>query len=524
MRPIPQRLTARVRSLAPRRTDPGAAFEGLARRRPGTALGLALGVLVVGYALLLAFPALALALTLHLIGELADPVPSLPYMAGVGAALAGAGAAGWMSFALLRLRPHGPQGVAVDRRSPLRAQVEALRALCGAPRIHRLQLVPEHMVRLVRTPRHALPLAFENTLQIGLPVLLSGSPAYLRVLLLRALLELRSGLAHPAGWALMLCGSWSALGARLAGDRDPARYPLRLFFPIYGRLAERLSGPALRQAALRADHGTLELVNDEAVRDAITRFELVDRVLERVFWPEFLALAKRHRLPPSGPFGLMADTLSRELTGRRLEAHLQRLALDPGTAQRPALEERLQAIGHRRPEPPPPFDPAETEEALGGEVAALTRDFDRAWLVHNTEGWRRRHARNRARLREGLRLQKLAKARRLGAKESWDYVRLVRERIKDPEKALRLYKQALKSRPENPRTLLFVGRMLLAAGDEAGVRALRRAAALDPALGPDVSRMIPRARAQDAAGRAGGGPATFPAPLPPDSRAPALGT
>ncbi|MGD2082924.1 MAG: hypothetical protein PVF91_08165 [Chromatiales bacterium] len=496
MRPIPGSLWSRLG--VPART-PGAArgrapLARLARRRPNAALALSLGVLLIGYAFLLAFPVVALLLLAAVLSGLAAPGLSLADLPWLGVALAGSGLAGWVAYATVRLSPGAPSGMPVDDRSALRTRVEEARTLCRAPRVHHVQLVPEHTLRIIRAPRHGLPLVFDNTLQIGLPVLLSGSPQYLRVLLTRSLLDLKSGLRHPAGWGALLGTCWSQLNAGLVRDRHPARRPLQLFFSRYAPLAERVSGVPRRRATLRADHGTLELVNDEEVKDAITRFELVDQVLERVFWPEFYGQAKRHRLPPTGPFSPMGETLARELAGDRLTAHWTRATEAPGDADRASLAERLHAIGHQHFEPPPPVDPDGVRQLLGDQADRLVALFDRAWLAQNSAAWQRRHARIRARLREGLRLQRLAKEHKLGDKECWDFVRLVRRRIRDPDKAVKLYRQALKSRPASPRTLMFIGRMLLASDDAAGVEALARAASLDPELEPAAAGLIARFR------------------------------
>ncbi len=491
----PDERKARPRAGVPANSVSQPFPERLAERTPGLYLGLALAAALGGYLVLLALPAGTLLLGLSVLGGLVGPAglaQAWPWLLVQGAA---AGLLGWASYGLLRERIPAPSGIEPDPGSDLAALVTELRTRLHTPKLHCILIIAAPEVSLVRTPQGVLQPRLTNTLQIGLPLLLSTSPETLRVLVAQRLGQLAHGLRHVPGWIRLLVEAWHQLAATLASDSGHGSRLAHRIAAGYGRLLEHLARPALRQAELLAERTALEILDDGQVKAALTQHALVRQILERVFWSDFWGLAKRYPSPPSGPLGLMARTVAEHSTPERALRRITGLMDERRRDARPTLRESLESLGYRVADLPPSLDRTAAEALLGDETQTLVADLDRQWLARHHDAWQARHRRGKERLRDGLLLLKKAKAGTLSEEESWTFAQLVQQRIRDKRRASKLFKRLLSADPRDPRTQFLAGRWLVESGDEAGTRALLRAAELDPGLRTQALRLIARCAA-----------------------------
>ncbi len=487
-------LTRRMESSVPPApgTERLSLPEALAERRPRLYLALALAAAVSGHLLLLAFPVGAVSLGLLVLGGLLDPQGLAQHWSLVVAQATAAGLLVWASYGIARLRPPLPAGIDPSPSSRLYPLIEQLRSQLRSAPIHHVRLTSAPEVRLVRTPGCLLLPRLANTLQVGLPLLLTVSPENLRVLVAQRVGELAYGLRHVPGWIALLAGTWRQIEVALAQGKRPACRLARRGAARYARMLAHIGGPALRQADLLAERTALEILDDEQVKAAVTHQALVRHSLEKVFWGEFWSLAKRHETPPHGPMSVVASAVARCTEPERALATISRLMDEPRRDAQPTLRERLDSLGHRVADLPKVPDPTAANVYLDRESTALAAALDQEWTREHLDAWQARYRRGKTRIRDGLALFKKAKAGTLSQEESWDFAQLIQRRIKDRRKARKLFKQLLASDPRHARTQFLAGRSLMDVGDEAGARALMRSAELDPGLRSQVLRLIAR--------------------------------
>jgi hypothetical protein len=226
-----------------------------------TTLGLIMAA--AGYAYVLVFAIVSVLLvndianTLSIEGENADPHRVLTQLA-----------VAWlctlMAFYLANLKTSGPPGRTLGKQEApeLFALVEQLRTEFGSPAIGRIVLTPDYELELVRRPRSVYPFLFENVLIIGLPLLESLSPAYLKVLLARRIGHLAHSYRRPGAWLYHLRFAWEHHRRMFAQGWGPNQLLMRAFFSWYAPLFRAATRDTARTEELYADGCAMQIIND----------------------------------------------------------------------------------------------------------------------------------------------------------------------------------------------------------------------------------------------------------------------
>ncbi len=452
-----------------------------------------LGVLGLGYLLL--FPALGLYALNDMINILGTD-KGVAWLALAGDALVLA-LAGTVSYAIARFRPKLPNGQTLNRTEApeLFALIDSLQARFKAPPIHRVLLTPAYRIEVLRTPRRGYPLAFENTLKIGLPMLQTQSPLHIETQLARRIGQLAGAARRPNGWLLTLRSAWQAYARSVAGSRDPWSLPLYVFFPWYAPLFDRLSAPAVRRDEFFADDQSMEVVHHEDVAQTMVLTDITQRYLKERFWPALFKDVVRHPAPPHLPFAAMEEDvtehLSKALSQRYL--NLARLGLQPPHGNdMPGLQERLENIGHSQAELPPPVRGSAARAYLGEALGGIQRNMDKAWLETHLTQWQHRHKRAQGELHRLKTLLNQVPRNLLDEAGTWEAAQLIKKYIEDREQAARLYKCLMQTQKSDARTNFFIGRVLLSLHDPVGVEALERAMRQDATQTVPACQLITR--------------------------------
>jgi hypothetical protein len=463
-----------------------------------TALGLVLAA--VGYTYVLAFAIASVLLvndianTLSIEGENADAHRVLTQLA-----------VAWlctlMAFYLANLKTSGPSGRTLGKpEAPeLFALVEQLRTEFGSPAIGRIVLTPDYELELVRRPRSIYPFLFENVLVIGLPLLESLSPVYLKVLLARRIGHLAHSYRRPGAWLYHLGFAWEHHRRTFAHGWGPNHLIMRAFFSWYAPLFRAATRHTARNEELHADGCAMQIINDYDVAEAMSMTAVGKTFFEQRFLRGLLKQASTHPAPPYLPYSGFPRAIRKGLTQDRLTRLLNRAWVEntPPGASAPALRERLEAIGHSAaPVPALPGDSAATS-LLGDALRSIQKEMDAAWFERHRDRWAERFKRaHQERVRLRTLLRRLS-ARTLSECDTRECTRLIHSHVEDSDGRTRLYKLILSRHPKDARIGLFIGRYLLSINDADGVQALEDAMRSDDRIRPTACQII----AQFMAGR-----------------------
>lgn len=452
-------------------------FERLSRAAPRryraliTALG-ALGFGVVGLAAVGTAGLLALVLAAGVAAKNAVVLLKLGLPVGVTA------------VALLRatwVKLARPTGLRLEpaQAPALFAELARLRRLGRLPRIHAVVVDASLNAGLSQTPRLGILGWPHNDLLLGLPLLLSLSPAAFRAVLAHELGHLSGRHGRRGAWIYRVRVTWLQVLAALEQRRSALARPLRAFFGWYGPYFGAASLALAREQEREADRFSAAATDPRTAADALAAVTVADWALERRFWPD---MTRRTGAEAAAPAGYLED----------LEAAVRRAAAEPeaqqalsrallrrsrGADTHPALAERLAALG-QEPRVPAAFEESAASHYLGAALPELRAALDAAWREGVAEHWERSHAQRAGQAARRAELEAAAAAGALPADDAWERASLT-EDLDGVERALPLARDAVARHPDHAPSRYGLGRLLLAEGADEGVAHVERAIALD---------------------------------------------
>jgi len=350
-----------------------------ARRQPGAYLALTLALGLCGYLFVLLFPALVLSMPVALFHAFKPLMSSSDWFV-VTVELLLLLLGGVMSYVIFSTRFALPSGLELKARDFPRL-FELLAELgeeFGQPRIDRVVLRDRFDVRIVKTPHNGFAFSNTHTLVIGLPVLLTMSPLDVHVLLARRVGQLAGQHSRLNSWLYFLRDMWPQYLAE-CGARGRRRVrPVCGFFRFYVPLYRAFSVPLARNSELDADRYALQAMNDQDTARAITCQTLTDAYLAGSFWPAVIQTAKQSVRAEGLPHAQMAKLFAGGLPEELLQDILARVERKRPNARStmPALSERLDHIGYRKPLLPKALAVTAARFYLGGACDACIELVD----------------------------------------------------------------------------------------------------------------------------------------------------
>lgn len=281
------------------------------------------------------------------------------------------------ALARLRLPPIAGHELSRSQVPALFTEVDELCRFYGVPPVDRICLSEDFAVELLARPRWGLPFAMQQTLRIGLPLLLTLSPVQCRVQLAR---RIGQGSLRHNRWSGRLSTLRHIWGQyRLAGPPAPAalatRAAFRLFVPAYLALSRGVA----RDDELEADRYALDLLNHEDVVEGLGAAIVAERFLRERFWPKLQSLAARADTTAPPPYDSMNRVYRRGLKAEDARRWLAEAMEAPGTPLLPPLRERLHRLGHDTPVPPRAAEGSAAAALFGDALPAVIERFDRRW-------------------------------------------------------------------------------------------------------------------------------------------------
>ena len=291
----------------------------------------------------------------------------------------------WMTWLIIRTPLNPPHGLALDHTSApaLLDLIDELENHYGRACIHSVVLRSDFDIQLVRTPRFGLPILTNNTLTIGLPLLLSLPPSHFKALLARRIGQASGKHNRVSGWFYQLKGIWRTYRDSYARQKNPAIRILGVFFKFYVPFYDRLALFALREDELEADRYALELVNDRDMAGILSQEIITRRFLQQKYWPKIKQLVRRGEGSNYAPFRQMSSVVQKSLNADEARNSLMAAINEPDKlkATTPPLKSRLDNIGHQKPGAPTPLNEIAATEYI--ETTTLTKiidKLDQRWL------------------------------------------------------------------------------------------------------------------------------------------------
>lgn len=349
-------------------------------------LGLLFGSLAAlpGYLFLFFFPVITLVLVWNL--------PVLLYQAGsvmdwalIVISVSSLLLCGAISWFMVRTRFEEPSGLPLDHvMAPILFDlVGELESAYGRPVVDHIVLRSRFAIQITRTPRFGLPFLTTNTLEIGLPVLLSLPPDHVKALLARRIGQIGSRHNPVSGWLYQLRSIWQLYSDNYARQENLPGRILFAFFRFYTPFYLSASVFAAHRDELEADRYALDVINDRDVAKVMSQ-EIVTRdFLKSMYWPKIRQLVQRGEetryLPYSHMSAIVQKGINREFAKLSLTRALKEK--EDFSTPIPPLAKRLEYMGFRKPATPSILTESAATAYIDTEtLTQLNREFDRRWL------------------------------------------------------------------------------------------------------------------------------------------------
>lgn len=461
-------------------------------KSPRVYFAAAAAIALTGMLFLLSFPAVAAYALAVLVNRLVDgQASSLSWQFAVMALIA-AGAL-WVTAFLVQVKPRTAAGrkLSPDEGGELRELVSQLRKRYRAPAIASFTVTDRCSVDIMRVPLGGIPLVFRNHLEIGLPVLLSLSPAHFEGLLAGKIGQLSSRHDKWSGWLSSQCEVWSLHRSAGMQNRNFPAFVLGALTAWFVPLLAWFSRCAVRRHSLEFDRYAHDLLSAQDLSDMIAVCVVVERYLEERYWPTIYKAADRVAEPAFMPYANLEQILKHKLEDQDVQRWLREAMSvpDDGISETPVLRARLEEIGQDRIGWPVIADETACHRYLGQSARAIVADQDRAWIERNRADWKKSFDQSqddRDRLRAlSMKLERAP----LRGRDAMTYAVLTKK-FCDRKDAVQAYRRILEMNPDDARIQFGAGKYLISVGDSDGLKALETAMELDKQYVDPACRLI----------------------------------
>lgn len=386
----------------------------------------------------------------------------------------------------LCMRIPAPEGrILAPYESPeLFATVRAIQTKLQCPKVDKILVNLENNACLATRPWFGLLGPSQSYLVLGLPLILNAPPD-----------EVRSLIAHELGHHSRLHSkstvriyrirtAWFWIASVLHQERHWGSFLFRRFFdwyaPYFGAWSQVLS----RAHEFEADRIAAECESNESCARMMARTEVLDRFLNRDFWPTIAQESPESEVPPPDLFLRMQRGWSDFLRTEKPNDYLAE-AIQVRTAfgdSHPSFRERMESFGIS-PQVPCALEPSESAlQLLGKAGPAIVEELSRQIQQELQTNWTSIQESERAERDLLISLSAKVQAETATPEELTTYG----ERIFQREglvPALVYFRKAVEKDSERAASLFTYGSALLQSNDDAGLAWLRDAAKRNPGFG-----------------------------------------
>jgi Zn-dependent protease with chaperone function len=383
----------------------------------------------------------------------------------------------WVMLKALWVKFTPPQGYVLKRkRFPLLfAELDSLSKQLKSLKIHEVILDRSLNAAVVQHPRLGVLGWHKNYLILGYQLMLTLSPEEMRSVLAHEFGHLSGNHGRFGGWVYRVRLTWMrVMSAFDQVDSWGARL-MRRFFDWYSPHFQAYSFALARHNEYQADAISAELTSPEIATRALVNVHVTAPYVDDSYWQHYFRQADTSPQPQHAPFAGLADflddnPLKREEVMDRIKAVMSFETHYADT--HPSLKDRVEALGATPQIPRYPKQSA-ASAWLGQSNDEVMAEFDRQWLDENGTAWNERYEYVSNANRRIAELEE-KQPTELDDQALWDLAVLSNE-FRSGETALPLF-QAYQARyPQDPDPAYFIGHILLAQGDDAGLDQLRLA-------------------------------------------------
>lgn len=384
------------------------------------------------------------------------------------------------------------------------AEIDAVARAASAPLPHHVIVTEELNASVSQVPRLGIFGWHRNYLALGLPLLVALTPDQFRAVLAHEFGHLSRDHARFGIWIYRVRGSWAQIEEAIHQRRSRLGTLLvNRFVEWYEPYFRAYSFVLARRHEVEADQTSAEVTGGHAAAMALAAIELRASYKNEIVWPSITARIVDEPTPPRAAFSGYVQQMPAELpfdaavlwlsAGLRVESGVD----DP----HPALAARLDALGELPSDGAAlsamaehlarPIEPGATAAAhyLGALASSIATELDDSWRGKTAASWKDRH-RHLTRAREGMRELTARAAEAPLTPDELFRVADWTEDLQGSDAALPLVKALVEENANHASGLYMLGRMLLAANDDAGIAYLERAMQIDPSAAGPASSLI----------------------------------
>ena len=367
----------------------------------------------------------------------------------------------WIMARALWVRFDPPEGYSLDReRFPeLFREIDDIAQSLQAPKVHDVILTPELNAAVSQTPRWGIFGNHQNTLIIGLELLMVMSPAQARAVLAHEFGHLSGNHSRFNAWIYRVRMSWHRIMSAFHQEDNIGANMMRKFFDWYSPRFSQHSFALARLNEYEADAVSAEKTSDKDAGDALVNVHVVGPYVDQHYWQSFFRTADERSEPEHMPWRGLSDYLANDpLAQADLQESLKR-AMEGSTGEHdthPALVDRLSAL-NVEPSLSLEHGQSAAEVWLAGQFDQVLADFDKQWWQDIEERWKNRfeYVQDSNKTLTGLESKAGAE---LSDEELWQMARLIEE-FKSGEQALPYYRQYQQRYPEDGYAAFAIGRL-----------------------------------------------------------------
>ena len=382
----------------------------------------------------------------------------------------------WVLVRSLLVRIDAPTGYELTRQEfpQVWAEVDALHTQLATPPIHTLLLTPALNAAIAQTPRLGILGPYQNTLILGLELLLALSPAQTRAVLAHELAHLSGNHSKFAGWIYRVRRSWAQISTAFHQSNAWGTGLIRRFLDWYNPYFAGYSYVLARSNEYEADALASKLTSRDTTASALVAVYVYGEFTSAHFWKPFFRKAHTQAQPEQTTYTQLQQFYRQPPAQDDTFKHHLRTVLtqktDPADTH-PSLMERLKALKATGMQP-------ETDDSkailwLGSEAKRVIQHFNQQWINENAAQWEAFYQRAQA-AQHSVADMNNRDYHTLSADEQWQLANLT-ERYLPEEDALALYMQYAANNPDDSDADLAIGRLLLEQNNMTGIRYLEKA-------------------------------------------------
>ncbi len=219
-------------------------------------------------------------------------------------------------------------------------------------------IITEHFELDIRTiPGNTYPHWPKKMLIIGLPLLQSLSEAQVANLLQRKCLQYKLGSNLFSNWLYQCYVTWPQYASVFRARHRLGDQLIAGFFQLYAPAYRKFAAYAMQQRELNADRLALAQINDVDLFKTIQAESVYRHFFNAIYLPKIRQTMVNGGIRSSSikPYAGFPAALRKVMTNKRIQLWLEwLLSQSAGNMEpTPALQQRMDTIGHNRLRPPP---------------------------------------------------------------------------------------------------------------------------------------------------------------------------